>query len=78
MSKSPFDASYSVQGRDHLIPLKNTKFVDAKPHKEPPFYICPEDIDDFWYKARDQNPLMFNWKSEIDAFYKDIYKKNAY
>ena len=59
-------------------PLKNTVFVDAKPHKEPPFYICPQDIDDFWYKSRDQNPLMFNWTaSEIDAFYKDIYKENC-
>ena len=59
-------------------PLKNTMFVDAKPKKEPPFYICPQDIDDFWYKSRDQNPLMFNWTTaDIDAFYKDIYKEKC-
>ena len=59
-------------------PLKNIMFVDEKPHKEPPFYICPQDIDDFWYRSRDQNPLMFNWTtSDIDAFYKNIYKENC-
>ena len=58
-------------------PLKNTVFIDAKPQKEPPFYICPQDIDDFWYKSRDQNPLM-NWTTaDIDAFYKDIYKEKC-
>lgn len=58
-------------------PLKNTKLVNAKPHKEPPFYICPEDIDDLWYRSRDRSSLKTWTTSDMDNFYREIYKENC-